>query len=244
MTLLSVTLLLVVLVLCFAGFMHGFTGFGAAMTIMALLPLLLDFNEVLFLGAFFTLPAAAAILIKTRQQFRWRDGWPLIAGAVIGTPLGLLIVAHLDRAILARGLGVVLIVFSINELLLSQLWTLRLPEWTGLPIGVVCGILGAAFNVGGPPALIWVYSRPWQREQAIATLQIMFLFNSGLRVLLTAPTGVVTQHVLLICTLTLLPFLMTAMLGARLAARLSPRRFKQVVLVALTAMGFHYLLRG
>jgi OmcA/MtrC family decaheme c-type cytochrome len=44
------TLFFVVLVLCLAGFMHGFTGFGAAMTIMALLPLLLDFNEVLFPG--------------------------------------------------------------------------------------------------------------------------------------------------------------------------------------------------
>jgi uncharacterized membrane protein YfcA len=238
------TLVLVVLVLCVAGFMHGFTGFGAAMTIMALLPLLLDFNEVLFLGAFFTLPAAAIIYMKTRRHFRWRDAWPLLVGAIIGTPLGLLLVAHLDRSILVRGLGVVLILFSINELLLSQIWTLHVPAWLGLPIGVVSGILGAAFNVGGPPALIWVYSRPWQREQAIATLQMMFLFNSGLRLILTAPTGVVTQHVLLICTLAVLPFLLTALIGMRLASRLSPRRFKQFVLVALIAMGFHYLLRG
>lgn len=238
------TLVLVVVVLCVAGFMHGFTGFGAAMTIMALLPLLLDFDEVLFLGAFFTMPAAAIIYIKTRRHFRWRDAWPLLAGAIIGTPLGLLFVAHLDRSILVRGLGVVLILFSINELLLSQIWTLHVPQWLGLPIGVVCGILGAAFNVGGPPALIWVYSRSWQREQAIATLQMMFLFNSGLRLILTAPTGVVTQNVILICTLAVLPFLLTALFGARMAARLSPRRFKQFVLVALIAMGFHYLLRG
>jgi uncharacterized membrane protein YfcA len=238
------TILLVVLVLCLAGFMHGFTGFGAAMTIMALLPLLLDFQEVLFLGAFFTLPVAAAIFIGMRQNFRWRDSWTLIAGAVIGTPLGLLIVADLDRSILVRGLGAVLILFSINELLLSQFWTVHLPGWLGLPIGVVCGILGAAFNIGGPPALIWLYSRPWQREQAIATLQMMFLFNSGLRLILTAPSGVVTQHVILICVLAMLPFLLAAMFGVRLAARISPRRFKQIVLFALMAMGFHYMLRG
>jgi uncharacterized membrane protein YfcA len=109
---------------------------------------------------------------------------------------------------------------------------------------VVCGILGAAFNIGGPPALIWIYSRPWQREQGIATLQLMFLFNSGLRLILTAPTGVVTQHVMIVCALALLPFLMTAMFGVRLAARIPPKRFKQIVLAALTAMGFHYLLHG
>lgn len=236
------TLALVVLVLCAAGFMHGFTGFGAAMTIMALLPLLIDFDEVLFLGAVFTIPAAATILHHTSEQFRWRDAFPLIAVAVIGTPVGLLLVAHLDRIILLRALGVVLIVFSINELLLTQLWSLRVPLWLGLPIGVVCGILGAAFNIGGPPALIWVFSRPWRREQAIATLQVMFLFNSGLRLILTAPTGAVTWHVIEITALAVIPFLLMAVFGAKLARRLSPKRFKQIVLIALTGMGLHYLL--
>ncbi len=236
------TLFLAVLVLCLAGFMHGFTGFGAAMTMMALLPLLLDFNEVLFLGAFFTLPAATAIFIRLRKQFRWRDGWPLLAGAIIGTPVGLLIVAHLDRAILVRALGVVLIVFSINELMVAHIWTLRVPGWMGFPIGLICGILGAAFNIGGPPALIWVYSRPWPLEKAIATLQVMFLFNSGLRLILTAPTGVVTEHVLIVCAIAFIPFLLAALFGVRLAERIPPKRFKQIVLCAIAAMGFHYLL--
>lgn len=236
--------LLAVVALCLAGFVHGFTGFGAAMTIMALLPLLLDFNEALFLGAFFTLPAATTLLVQTRKHFRWRDAWPLIAGAVIGTPLGLLVVAHLDRVILIRGLGVVLIVFSVNELLLSRIWTLRVPGWMGLPIGMICGILGAAFNIGGPPALIWVYSRPWRREQAVATLQVMFLFNSGLRLILTAPSGEASSRVLIVCALALVPFLLITLFGMRLAARVPPKRFKQLVLCALIAMGCHYLLRG
>ena len=237
------TLLLVVLVLCLAGFVHGFTGFGAAMTIMALLPLLLDFDEVLFLGAFFTLPVAMLLLVRTRTHFRWCDAWPLLLGAVIGTPLGLFIAARLDRGILLRGLGIVLVVFSINELLLARIWALRVPQWSGLPIGILCGILGAAFNIGGPPALIWVYSRPWQREQATATLQMMFLFNSGLRLLLTIPTGVATPNVLLVCAVALIPFLLAVVSGIRVADAVSPKRFKQMVLIALSAMGFWYLLR-
>src|SRR5205814_1099954 len=111
-------------------------------------------------------------------------------------------------------------------------------------IGLSCGILGAAFNIGGPPALIWVFSRPWRREQAVATLQMMFLCNSGLRLILTSSIGMTTERAVLVCVLTLVPFVLAVIGGVRLAQRIPANRFKQVVLGALIAMGFFYLLRG
>lgn len=222
--------------------MHGFTGFGAAMVIMALLPLLLPMTEVLFLGAFFTLPISILTLVRYRRYFRWRDAWPLVVGAVIATPFGLWLVENLDRTILLHGLGIILIIFPLHELFLAHRLRLHMPAWLGLPIGCVAGILGAAFNIGGPPAILFVYSRPWSREQAVATLQMMFLFNSGLRLILTASTVKDSQEVVWICLLAIAPFVLVGQIGFRLAERIPPKHFKQMVMVALIAMGLKYLL--
>jgi uncharacterized membrane protein YfcA len=231
----------VILCLLFAGFIHGFTGFGYAMTAMALLPLLLGMPEALFIGAFFTLPVSAWLLWKFRDHYRWRDAWPLIVGAVAGTPMGLLLVEHINRMLLLHSLGIVLIVFPLADVVgLSRY--VQPPDWTALPIGIICGILGAAFNVSGPVAILYIYSRPWSREQMVATLQMLFLFNSGLRVLLTLPTGVVTPELALLCAAALLPFLGVAMLGSRLAERVPHHRFRQVVLAAVMVMGVKYTL--
>ncbi len=111
-----------------------------------------------------------------------RDGWTLIAGAVAGTPVGLWLEERLEPALLMRLLGVVLILFSVNELLLAKRGRFPVPKWLGLPIGVVCGILGAAFNIGGPPAIVYVYACwPLAAQQAIATIPCKrcFLFNIG-----------------------------------------------------------------
>jgi len=234
---------LLILCVCAGGFVHGFTGFGAAMVIMALLPLLKPFPEALFFSAFLTLPIAAWTLWRYRHALSWREGAPLWIGAVIGTPIGLLIVDQLDRTQLLRLLGVMLIVFPLNELFLAQRWRLPIPLWFGLPIGILCGILGAAFGVGGPPAIIFVYARPGSREWAVATLQCMFLINSGLRVIATA-TSVVTAELAWICALAVVPYMLAGMAGAKLAERVPPARFKQIVLLLLIVMGVFHLVRN
>lgn len=235
--------LVIIACLCGAGFVHGFTGFGYAMTAMAILPLVMPLPQVLFVGALFTLPVAGSLLMKYSGHFRWRDGWPLVVGATVGTPPGLLLAEHLDRLLLVRALGVVLIVFPLGELVrLPRL--VRLPAWSGFPIGVGCGILGAAFNISGPVAILWIGARGWGREQATATLQVLFLFNSGLRVLATLPSGVMTPDLALLCALALVPFLAVAVVGNRLAERVDPARFRLIVLAALMAMGTRYVAGG
>lgn len=233
--------LLIIVCLCGAGFVHGFTGFGYAMTAMALLPLLMALPQVLFLGAFFTLPVAGALFRKHGGQFRWKDARWLLAGAVVGTPPGLLLVQSLDRVLLLRALGVVLIVFSLSEMFGLQR-AVRMPDGFAFPVGIVCGILGGAFNVSGPVAIVYIFSRGWTRAQATATLQMLFLFNSGLRVVLTLPTGVVTVELAALCALAIVPFMVAVLLGHRLTDRVHPPVFKRFVQLGIVSMGIRYVL--
>ncbi len=61
-------------------------------------------------------------------------------------------------------------------------------------------------------------------------------------VLLTLPSGAAAGELATICALAIVPFVAVSILGARLAARLPPHRFKQLVLTALIAIGVRYVL--
>ncbi len=73
----------------------------------------------------------------------------------------------------------------------------------------------------------------------------MFLFNSGLRVLLTLPSGAAAGELATICALAIVPFVAVSILSARLAAaHCPPHRFKQLVLTAAVAIGVHAYVLG
>src|SRR5690606_39976003 len=66
-----------------------------------------------------------------------------------------------------------------------------LPPWLGFPIGVSSGVLGGAFNMGGPPCVAYLYSRPWPKEEVVALLQVVFIISSALRLALFGMHGIV-----------------------------------------------------
>ena len=54
-----------------------------------------------------------------------------------------------------------------------------MPKAMGIPICFGGGILGGAFNVGGPPIVAYVYSQNWSKTKTVALLQTVF-FSSGI----------------------------------------------------------------
>jgi uncharacterized membrane protein YfcA len=211
------------------------------MLVMAFLPLIVPLPDALFYGAFFTLPVAILSFRRYRRHLEWKAGRVLWTGAVIGTPIGLLLITQLDRVVALRLLGVVLILFPLYELLLVKRTRIRIPNWTALPLGLLSGLMAGTFNIGGPPAILYIYSRPWSRELMVVTLQVLFILNASIRVLGSLPTGVVSAQVAWISLMALLPFLFFGWMGSRLADRAPPARIKQIVMLLLIAMGMNYL---
>ena len=70
----------------------------------------------------------------------------------------------------------------------------------------------------------------------------MYFFNSGLRVLLTIPTGPLAVELAVICASAIIPFIVVAIAGNRIAERISPAWVKRMVLIALIAMGARYAI--
>ena len=230
------------LVLSLAGFAQGLTGFGFGLVAIALLPLLLSLKEAVTLATLLNLVVCARTFISLRAHYSWRQGLGLVVGACLGVPLGTFLLVRLDEVALLRALGITMLLFSANELLLTRSKPLRLSSKLGFPFGLVSGGLSGAFGVGGPPAIAFTYSQSWSKEQIVAVLQVVFGLCALLRLLLLGNAGFLTAPLLHAGVWSVLPLLAAIALGQRFFSKVPQAVLKHAAFLFLWTMGLKYLL--
>jgi uncharacterized membrane protein YfcA len=164
---------------------------------MPLLPLMMNYKDAAAIVFVLSIVVTSITFFRNRQHYYWRQGWELIAGAVVGLPVGFYVLVHADEALLRHLLGAAMCAFAANELIFER--RRRGPGISarlGFPLGILSGGLDAAFNMGGPPAVAYVYSRPWSPQQIAASLQVLFGVGLALRLILFSGTGLLSERVL------------------------------------------------
>jgi len=140
---------------------------------MALLPLIMEIRDA---TATVTLIGTVSILGSLGAFWKnvsWRECRLLLVGIGIGIPIGVYALSTVSPIAITRTLGVVLIAISAWQWFLPRDRHLLLPQWLGFPIGTLSGLLGGAFNMGGPPILVFLQGRRLKVVALIATLQVI-----------------------------------------------------------------------
>jgi hypothetical protein len=215
---------------------QGFLGFGFAIVAMAGLTLSRDLLHAAGVVNLTGILVAASVLTALRREVLWRPALRMVPGVLVGVVLGVSALGALDRDLMVRTLGVTIIAIS--------LWNLRTPTpRTGeAPIldgvaGLLGGLLGGAFNTGGPAIVAHLYRRPDSPQAVKATNQLIFL-TMGLARLPTATAQGQMNSSIWIEAAIMAPILVTGLLiGIRLGHRVSPAQFRRVSWLALGAMG-------
>jgi len=238
-------LFFVVLILSVASFIQSATGFGNALLCLATLPLIIPVEEGIALITVFNLAIASAILLFNRDGFSIKKAMPLIIGGVIGIPIGFYGLKVIDGALIIRVLGVVLIMISLNELLKGRILPLiHLPEKAGIPMGMLSGILGGAFNVGGPPIVVYAYSRGWGKAQSVAVMQSVFIVMGFIRLGLMVGAGDCSPRLFHMTLWATLPAFGAIWLGKKALDHFPQQLLKQIVFTMILGMGIWYVISG
>jgi hypothetical protein len=169
---------------------------------------------------------------------------PLIAGGLIGAPLGVMLLAHLDPAIVRRAVGVLLVLYSLYGMMRPRLAPLRANRTADGAIGFFNGVLGGLTGLAGPIVVIWcqLSGVPYQAQRAIFQPVILAAFVMtaiGLGV-----EGAITRDLLVLFGLGLLPVAAGIWLGVHLYGRLDEAGFRRVILVLLLVSGLVLLAPG
>ena len=235
-------LVLSVLIVCLAGFVHGLTGFGFGLVAMGLLPMLMSLHDAVAIVVLLTAVAVGVTFFKMRAHYSWRQGLWFVVGSCVGTPLGVLFLIKMDETFLRHFLGGVMFILAFNELIIFRKTGVPSPSALAFPVGVVSGGLSGAFNMGGPPAIAFVYSQPWSKEQVMVLLQVAFGVSAVVRLAMLGSAGFLDTQLLKIGAWGIGPMLLAMALGRRCFARVSRDHLKKGAFTFLAVMGFKYLI--
>lgn len=235
--------LLVVGILFVSTLTRSSLGFGDALIAMPLLVMTIGVRTATPLVAFMGFTIAASILSSDWRDVDIKAVWRLIVSSLVGIPIGTMLLKGAPEGPVKAVLGALLAFFGLYNLVAPRLPTLR---WQGFAyaFGLVAGILGGAYNVNGPPIVIYSALRRWPPERFRVTLQGYFFFF-GLALLGShALAGLWTQDVLRFYGCSLPFILLAVLLGGRLNRSLPQGRFERVVHGFLILIGAYLLVQG
>lgn len=229
-------MLAVALILFLATFVQSSIGFGLALVAMPLLVTILGIQVAAPMVAVVAMIAEVVILARYREAFDFKIVMHLVIGAIVGIPIGIFAVRTLDGAIVTRALGVLVLGYALYALAAPALPALAWRGWEYL-FGFFAGVLGGAYNTGGPPVVIYGNCRRWPPEEFKSDLQGFFLVTGLVVFASHALSGNLTSAVWQNVLYALPGMALGLVAGFLLSKRIRPELFHRLVLFALIGLG-------
>jgi len=244
MTIPPETLILVALVVFVGYTIFGATGFGASPITIPVLAHVLPLTFVLSLAALLDLSSGLALGFHTRKQADTRELLALLPFTLVGLTLGVTLLVKLPRNATVLALGVFVCVYALH-VILRRGPARRLRRLWAAPAGVLGGIIGALFGMGGPPYVVYITGVVPDPAVQRATISQMVIVNVGLRVVAFAFAGLLLSRALWFVVVLLLPVAGAGLwVGNRVHLNLSPAMTARVIGVALLVTGGALIVRA
>ena len=228
----SLTTVEISVVLFFATFARSTFGFGEALIAVPLLALLIPIQMAVPIAVLVSVTVASIVLLQDWRHVHLRSAGWLVASTLIGTPVGLLVLARVQSGVVKLCLGLLLLGFS-TYFLLSRKRAVLPDDRLAWPFGLAAGLLGGAYGMNGPPLVLYGTLRGWSPQRFRATLQGYFLPASAAALAGYALAGLWTTSVTRYYLVSLPGVLVAIVLGRAVNARIRAGAFVRWVNLGL-----------
>ncbi|MBS1500532.1 MAG: sulfite exporter TauE/SafE family protein [Bacteroidetes bacterium] len=151
-------------------------GFGESLIAVPLFALVIPLDVAVPLSVLISLFVAMVVVVQDHQAIHINSAKSLILYALLGIPIGLLILKYGNEFWVKIALGTLIVSYSAYTLAARD--SLHLDEDNRLWLficGFLSGILGGAYGLNGPPLVLYGNMRRWTAQHFRATLQAYFL---------------------------------------------------------------------
>ena len=181
-----------------------------------------------------------------RAHADWQVIRRLLPAVFVGIGLGVVFMAYVDATTFRRSLGAVLLVLTVMQFAQGRKPALvvdrRLPRWLTNAAGSTAGFTSMLANAGGPVMNLYLLSAKAEIKGFLGTTAWLFFVINLSKLPFSIGLGLLTAHALRIALICAPAMLLGAVLGLRLANRMTFESFKRMVLV-FTAMAAVNLMR-
>lgn len=231
-------ILLVAVGAAVAGFVQGLSGFAFGLVAMAFWVWVLPPQLAAPMVVFGSLIGQLIGLKSVRSGFRLGRALPFIAGGIVGVPIGVALLGHIDMTWFKFAVGALLVVYCPLMLFAS-----RLPRiaWGGRSadglVGAVGGIMGGLGGLSGPAPTLWCNLRGWAKNEQRAVFQSFNLSMHVLTFAAYAASGTLTAETGGMFLILVPAMIIPTLVGTRVYAAIDDAAFRKLVLVLLTVSG-------
>ncbi|ODM71848.1 permease [Bradyrhizobium elkanii] len=175
---------------------------------------------------------------KLRGALDWRRLWPFIFGAALGVPVGVTILTWGGPGDVRVGVGVVLVLYSLDALSRPALKPLKVPG-AGVDgvVGFLNGVLGGITGLAGILVTVWCGLRGWPKDVQRAVFQPVAVGTFLMGALWIGAKGAFSAETIKLFLIGLPALFAGTWLGLKLFGRLNDAAFRKIVLVLLLVSG-------
>ena len=186
--------LIAAVILC-ASFIQSVTGFGFGIFAMIFLPSMLMYTEANVLSSMLSLFTSLMVALVMWRKINMKNlVFPLV-GCLLSTYLAVEFIGSQDNKTLILMLGIVLLALSIYFFFFSGKIKIKPTWYAGLIAGVISGVMGGMFSIGGPPVVIYFLQSEEDTDSYLATISTYFVLSGVINVVTKAAKGFITTKV-------------------------------------------------
>lgn len=229
----ELTVLLIVVsgvVILMSSLLKGMTGFGFALLAIPFLSLIYPVKVLVPAMTIFNLITSVILLLKIRERISWYYFIPMFVASLGGIPLGIYLLDYLDEEVLRIIIGVTLTFLSLK--MLSGIPLAR--RFRDKPVffaGFLSGILSGSVSLGGPPLVIAMNRKNYNKDLFRGIFAWFSVFSSFFALAGFYVKGMIPSDSLRL-SLYYTPLLfLGSSLGNKLAGLVNAEKFKRVVVV-------------
>ena len=239
------------LVMAFSAFAQALTGFGFAIVSVGALssmPWLLHselYSVITPVAATLGALVGSILLLPNARNLEWAEILPLLIPCTVLTPVGIALSSAVDPLVATKCLAVLILAFVTYKLKGGDDTPPEALSSTAAAygFGAAAGIFGGAFDVQGPPLVVYGNAKGWDPRQFRDNVLTVVALNSALVVALDYFNGALGSFYYSYFCITSLPgVLVGVVLGQAASERIDPVLFKNVVLVMCLGLGLQLLL--
>ncbi|WP_370541704.1 sulfite exporter TauE/SafE family protein [Actibacterium sp. 188UL27-1] len=229
-----------------AGAVKGLTGLGLPMAAIGVMTFFLDPRTAIALVLFPMLMTNVWQVWRMGQVWAALKRYKLFAGAlVVCVWVTTVLTVNVSDGVIQGSLGVVLVVFAGVSM---RFQIPRLPDrWDAtaqLIMGGASGVLGGLTSIWAPTMATYLHARHVEKDEFVRATGLLILLGSLPLIAGYTRAGFLTGPLAGYSLVLLVPSLIGFTLGEWLRARISPERFRLILLYVFVIVGLNLIRRA